>query len=51
MTRVVVLFNPETAPYARYYLSVIETSAPAFGVTVKGASIHSMPGAVMLGRH
>jgi putative tryptophan/tyrosine transport system substrate-binding protein len=40
--RVVVLFNPETAPYARYYLSVIETSAPAFGVTVNGASIHSI---------
>ena len=42
VTRVVVLFNPETAPYARYYLSVIETSAPAFGVTVNGASIHSI---------
>jgi putative ABC transport system substrate-binding protein len=42
VTRVAVLFNPETAPYARYYLSVIETSAPAFGVTVNGVSIHSI---------
>jgi putative ABC transport system substrate-binding protein len=42
VTRVAVLFNPETAPYARYYLSVIETSAPAFGMTVNGASIHSV---------
>jgi len=42
VTRVAVLFNPETAPYARYYLSVIETSAPAFGVAVNGLSIHSI---------
>jgi putative ABC transport system substrate-binding protein len=42
VTRVAVLFNPETAPYARYYLSVIETSAPSFGVTVNGASIRSI---------
>jgi ABC-type uncharacterized transport system substrate-binding protein len=42
VTRVAVLFNPETAPYAHYYLNVIETSAPAFGVTVKGASIRSI---------
>jgi putative tryptophan/tyrosine transport system substrate-binding protein len=42
VTRVAVLFNPETAPYAYYYLNVIETSAPAFGVTVKGASIRSI---------
>jgi putative ABC transport system substrate-binding protein len=42
VTRVAVLFNPETAPYARYYLSVIETSAPAFGMTVNGASIRSV---------
>jgi putative ABC transport system substrate-binding protein len=42
VTRVAVLFNPETAPYARYYLSFIETSAPAFGVTVNGASIRSI---------
>src|SRR5262249_8606621 len=42
VTRVAVLFNAETAPYARYYLSVIETSAPAFGVTVNGALIRSI---------
>ena len=42
VTRVAVLFNPETAPYAQYYLSIIEMSAPAFGVTVNGASIRSI---------
>jgi putative ABC transport system substrate-binding protein len=42
VTRVAVLFNPETAPYARHYLRFIETSAPAFGVTVNAASIRSI---------
>jgi putative tryptophan/tyrosine transport system substrate-binding protein len=42
VTRVVVLFNPETAPYAQYYLSVIDTSAAAFGVTANGAAIRSI---------
>ena len=42
MTRVALLFNPETAPFAQHYLSFIETSAPAFGVTANAASIRSV---------
>jgi putative tryptophan/tyrosine transport system substrate-binding protein len=42
VARVAVLFNPETAPYARHYLRFIETSAPAFGVTVNAAPIRSI---------
>jgi len=42
VTRVAVLFNPETAPYAQQYLSFIETSAPTFGVTANAASIRSI---------
>jgi putative ABC transport system substrate-binding protein len=42
VTRVAVLFNPETAPFAQHYLSFIETSAPAFGVTPNAASIRSI---------
>jgi putative tryptophan/tyrosine transport system substrate-binding protein len=42
VTRVAVLFNPETAPYAQHYLRFIETSAPAFGVTANAASIRSI---------
>jgi putative tryptophan/tyrosine transport system substrate-binding protein len=41
VTRVALLFNPDTAPYAQYYLSYIETSAPAFGVTANAAPIRS----------
>jgi putative ABC transport system substrate-binding protein len=37
-----VLFNPETAPFARHYLTFIETSAPAFGMTANAASIRSV---------
>src|SRR5215831_18478427 len=39
VTRVALLFNPETAPFAQHYLRFIETSAPAFGVTPNAASI------------
>ena len=42
VTRVAVLFNPETAPFAQQYLSFIETSAPTFGVTANAASIGSI---------
>jgi len=41
-TRVAILFNPETAPFAQHYLSFIETSAPAFGVTANAASVRSI---------
>jgi putative tryptophan/tyrosine transport system substrate-binding protein len=42
VTRVVLLFNPETAPFAQHYLSFIETSAPSLGVTASAASIRSV---------
>jgi len=42
VTRVAVLFNPETAPFAQQYLSFIETSASTFGVTANAASIGSI---------
>src|SRR5262249_54533656 len=40
--KVAVLFNPETAPYAHYYLSFIQTAAPAFGVTANAISVRSI---------
>jgi putative ABC transport system substrate-binding protein len=42
VTRVAVLFNPETAPFAQHFLRFIETSAPAFGVVVNAAPIRSI---------
>jgi putative tryptophan/tyrosine transport system substrate-binding protein len=42
VTRVALLFNPETSPYAKHYLSFIETAAPAFKVVVTSASIRSI---------
>ena len=42
VTRVALLFNPETAPFAQHYLSFIQTSAAAFGVTANAASIRSV---------
>src|SRR5215472_16218396 len=42
VTRVALLFNPETSPYAKHYLSFIETAAPAFKVAVTSASIRSV---------
>jgi len=42
VTRVALLFNPETSPHAKHYLSFIETAAPAFKVAVTSASIRSV---------
>jgi putative tryptophan/tyrosine transport system substrate-binding protein len=42
VTRVALLFNPETSPYARQYLSFIETAAPAFKVVVTSVPIRSV---------
>jgi putative tryptophan/tyrosine transport system substrate-binding protein len=42
VTRVALMFNPETAPYAQYYLRFIETSAPGFGVTANPAPVRSI---------
>ena len=32
VTRVAVMYNPETAPYAEYYLQPLQAAAPTFGV-------------------
>ena len=40
--RFALVFNPETAPYARSYLSFIETAAPAFGVSPSVASVRTI---------
>jgi ABC-type uncharacterized transport system substrate-binding protein len=42
VTRVALLFNPETSPYAKHYLSFIETAAPTFKVVITSASIRSI---------
>jgi putative ABC transport system substrate-binding protein len=42
VTRVTLLFNPETAPFAQYYLRFIETSAPAFGAAANAAPVRSI---------
>jgi len=42
VTRVALLFNPETSPYAKHYLNFIETAAPAFKVAATSASIRSV---------
>jgi putative tryptophan/tyrosine transport system substrate-binding protein len=42
VTRVALLFNPETAPHAQHYLNFIETSAPRFGMWASAASIRSI---------
>jgi putative tryptophan/tyrosine transport system substrate-binding protein len=42
VTRVALLFNPETASFAQHYLTFIEASAPAFGMTANAASIRSV---------
>jgi putative ABC transport system substrate-binding protein len=40
--RVALVFNPETAPYAHYYLSFIEAAAPALGVTANAVSVRTV---------
>ena len=42
VTRAAVLFNPETAPYATYFLSAIESAAPAFGTTATAISVRNV---------
>jgi putative ABC transport system substrate-binding protein len=37
VTRVALLFNPESAPYAQHYLSFIEAAAPTLAVSVRAA--------------
>jgi len=40
VTRVVVIFNPDTAPYARLLNRAIEAAAPSFGITATFAPVH-----------
>jgi len=40
VTRVAVLFNPDTAPYASLFNRAIEAAAPSLGMTVTLAPVH-----------
>ena len=40
VTRVAVIFNPDTQPYARFFNSAIEDAAPSFRVTIALAPMH-----------
>ena len=40
ISRVALLFNPETAPSFEYYLNPFKAAAPSFGVEAIAASIH-----------
>ena len=41
LTRVAVIFNPDTAPYAEYYLRPLQAAAPMFRVKAFNAIVHS----------
>jgi ABC-type uncharacterized transport system substrate-binding protein len=40
VTRVAVIFNPDTAPFAPLFYHAIEGAAPSFGMTVTPAPVH-----------
>jgi putative ABC transport system substrate-binding protein len=40
LSRVGVVFNPDTSPQSKFFLRSIESSAPSFGVTVTAAPVH-----------
>ena len=40
VTRVAVIFNPDTAPYAPSFNRAIEAAAPSFGITATFAPVH-----------
>ena len=44
VTRVAVIFNPDTAPYAALLNRGIEAAAPSLGMTVTFAPVHDDPG-------
>jgi putative ABC transport system substrate-binding protein len=44
VTRVVVIFNPDTAPYATSLNRTIEAAAPSFGITVTFAPVYDDAG-------
>jgi putative tryptophan/tyrosine transport system substrate-binding protein len=39
VTRVAVIFNPDTQPYASFLNRAIEAAAPSFGITVTLAPV------------
>ena len=41
VSRAAVMFNPQTAPYAEYYLQPLKVVAPKLGVTTFAAAVHS----------
>ena len=41
VSRVAVMFNPQTAPYAEYYLQPLEVAAPKFGVKPFKAAVRN----------
>ena len=41
VTRVAVMFNPDTAPYAQYYLTPLKTVAPKLGVKAVIATVRA----------
>jgi putative ABC transport system substrate-binding protein len=44
VTRVTVIFNPDTAPFAPLFYHAIEGAAPSFGMTVTVAPVHDDAG-------
>jgi putative ABC transport system substrate-binding protein len=40
VTRVAVIFNPDTQPYATFYNRAIEAAAPSFGMAITLAPVH-----------
>jgi restriction system protein len=44
VTRVAVIFNPDTAPHAPMFNRAIEAAAPSFGITVTLAPVHDDAG-------
>src|SRR6516162_1817693 len=43
LSRVGVVFNPDTSPQSKFFLRSIENSASSFGVTVTAAPVHDEP--------
>jgi len=41
VTRVTVMFNPQTAPYAEHYLQPLKAAAPKIGVETRTAAVRS----------
>jgi putative ABC transport system substrate-binding protein len=41
LTRIAIIFNPQTAPYAQYYLGPLEKVAPSFGVEILPTPVRS----------